>query len=127
MVIKKPLCSLNQYRIYKKLLLHGFKVMRHVSRKIKNKKSKSEKNVNEKRINEENETSLQSKRLCHHPREQKVSSEAQQNVIQQLFSNIKQKSSPISNNALINATPDYYIFMSNNKSSNNCDMYLNTW
>lgn len=132
LVINK--CSLNRYRMYKKLLLHGFKVMRYSAMMLKNNKvigkviSKQDQINMVKRKSDDKDILEPSKRHCPESSTRGLSSKSQQMVIKQVFDILQKHAPQVYNNHLPSGkAPDYCIYMANNKSRSNYDLSLDIW
>lgn len=120
--------KLEQYRVYKKLLLDGFKLMRYSTLILKKGRIKEQKHslVEKRKINEKDH-SEHSKRHCQDLDEDIVSIEPRQKIINQLFLDMQKNAPKQFINIAEVKKPDYCIFLSNNKSRCNYDLELDIW
>lgn len=123
--------KLISYRIYKKLVCNGLRLVRYTEiekkkEKIKHKsRLKGEESLTEKRKIEE-ENIVTSKRHCDELSSNQKDVSPQQDMIQMIFASM-QKNSPQIYNKLDEQKPDYCVFLGNNKNRINFDFNLIIW
>lgn len=123
-------CNLNHYRIYKKLVLHGLRLMRHSAMILKNNKGIekiiSTQGHKEKRKSDE-DILEPSKRHCSESSTKVISSKYQQTVCKHIFEILQKNAPQVYNSPLNSSVPDYCIFMPNNKNRSTYDLKLDIW